>query len=154
MGGDAMKILKPHGPRGVMLLGFVVISTTICYAYLQPGAGRGLTWFTAYIPISWLAILSGVVGVWLLVSAFRIKQSRALSAFSGLCFLWGTLYAVPAVIAGLNGTPPTGISLVGLYYGLTITCGAAVRMINPARSHMEVIEKPGPRRSGKDRDRG
>ena len=145
---------KPYGPRGSMLLGFVVISLAIFYAYSRPGAGRGLGWFTNYIPIIWLAWISGAVGLWLLIAAFRIKQSRALSTFSGLCFLWGTLYAVPAITQGIQGTPPAGVSLVGLFYGLTITCGAAVRMINPAKSHMEVVEKPGPRRKRKDQDRG
>ena len=140
--------LKPHGPRGVMLLGFAAVSLTLGFAYTRPGAGRGLAWLDQVIPVSILGWLWAATGFWLLISGFRIRQSRALAAFSGLCFLWGTAYLIASIINVTHGHPPIGYTLIPVFYGLTIACAAAVRMVNPAPQHVEVVVKPGPKNGG------
>lgn len=141
-----MHRLKPHGPRGVMLLGFAAVSLTLGYAYAaQPRSGRTLAWLDAVVPLNILGWAWLLVGAWLVISAFRIKQSRALSAFSGLCFLWGTAYAIALIINITSGNPPSGFTIIPIFYGFTVVCAAAVRMVNPAQSHAEVVMKPGGR---------
>lgn len=145
-----MPNLKPHGPRGVMLLGFAAVSLTMGAAYAQATSSRSLKWLDDVVPISILGWLWIIVGAWLLIAAFRIRQSWALAGFSGLCFLWGSAYAIASIINLANHQPATGYTLVVVFYGLAIACGAAVRMVNPAQSHIEVVVKPGPKGGSHD----
>lgn len=145
-----MNYLKPHGPRGVMLLGFAAVSLTMGAAYAQAPSSRSLKWLDDVIPISILGWLWVLGGVWLLLAAFRIRQSWALAGFAGLCFLWGSAYGISCIINLANGQPPSGYTLVVVFYGLATACGAAVRMVNPAQSHIEVVVKPGPKGGSHD----
>ncbi|MBM6622680.1 hypothetical protein JTF08_13775 [Micrococcaceae bacterium RIT802] len=142
----SLRSLKPHGPRGVMLLGFALLALTMGYAYAgRPDRGGTLAWLDHVIPIPVFGYLWILVGGWLTLSAFRVNQSRALGAFSGMCFLWAMAYAISGVINLANGEPPRGFTLIPAFLALTIACAAATRMVNPASSHVEVVVKPGPR---------
>lgn len=139
-----MKTLKPHGPRGVMLLGFAGVALTLGWTYITEPAGRTLGWLDDVIPLDVFGAAWILSGLWLVAGAFSIRQSRPLAAFSGMSILWGTAYLWAVIINLANGEPPVGYSLTVIFYCLAIACGAAVRMSNPAPSHLEVVRKPGP----------
>lgn len=143
-----MKHLKPHGPRGVMLLGFALLALTFGYAYITAKSPGTLAWLDDRVPLEYLGWLWVGTGIWLAISAFRIGQSKALVLFSGMCAGAGTAYAISCIIALQHGQPAVGYTLVAVFYALSIACGAAVRMVNPAASHLEIVVKPGHREDG------
>ena len=140
-----MKILPPHGPRGMFMLGFGITSATLGTSILISGSrSRSLAWLTEFLPYQVFGILWLIVGVWLVGSAFSIKQSKAISALAGMCFMWGTAYLIADAINLFRGGM-TGVYITAfLFYGISLACGAAVRMVNPASSHLEVVKKAGP----------
>lgn len=133
----------PHGPRGVMLLGFSGVALTLGLTYIIEPAGRILGWLDDVIPLDTFGTLWVLTGLWLLFAAFSVRQSRALAAMAGMSTLWGTAYLWATIINLANGEPPAGYSLTVIFYCLALACGAAVRMANPAPTHLEVIRKPG-----------
>lgn len=149
-----MKRLKTHGPRGTMLLGFSIISLTFGYAYISEDVSPGsLRWLAEVIPLSVFGWLWLAIGVWLAAGAFSVRQSKALGAYAAICFMWGSAYLVAVVNSLTHGNGPGAYYMVPIFYGLTIACGAAVRMVNPAQSHVAAVLKPGPP-DGKREDSG
>lgn len=150
-----MSRLTPHGPRGIMLAGFGVVALTFGDAYLlNPGSATSLAWITDKIPIQIFGMVWLLIGAWLVLAAFNVRQALPLAAHAGVCTLWAIFYGISSVIAFTSGKGLGPYLLVPLFAGLALASFAAVRMNNPAPSHPEVVIKPGPPRWKRRRRHG
>lgn len=127
-----MKRFRPRGPRGAMLLGFAAVSLSLGTAYITEERDA-LDWLNETISTVFLGWAWVLLGGWLAVAAFRKRQAIALGAFSGLCFLWGTMYLIAMVHDAAQEMDSTTYPIAFIFYGMTIACGAAVRMGNPVK---------------------
>lgn len=120
-----------YGPRGWALVGFAIVSLSFSGLYLLPFSAsdnvRGPLGyeFWGYI---WLAS-----GIWMLISAVKVDQAKALGLFAGVLFLTGATYL-------FTGSPIRAV----MFWGLSWACFCVGRMINPAEEHTEEVIRPGP----------
>jgi hypothetical protein len=140
------KVPTVHGPRGATLFGFGVVCIGQGLCYVGPWAfpaSPALMGLTALMAESLWGVLWCMAGAFLLGTAFKADQSKALGLATGLFSVWGFNY----LIAFLVETMYTGRSyywiLAIMYLGLTIALMGMARMVNPAPVHFEVVEKPG-----------
>lgn len=141
-----MTLPKLYGPRGLVLLGFGVVSGMLGAGYASGlfGNGPSLAWLNSVVPLVFLGWVWLGVGVWQIVAAFQIDQSKPLGAFSAMCFLWGVGYAVDAGYQIARGSPPVVLFMVVIFWALTLACIGIGRMFNPGEVHLRRILKPGP----------
>lgn len=138
------KLPKPHGPRGTLMLGFGLVGTTLGYSYIaQDAQAASLVWLTDLIPLPVFGVVWIMVGVLLILCSFGVRQARALGAFAGICFFWGCAYLIAFIINVTHDNVQGVYIMVPIFWGLALACGSAVRMVNPAKTHLAVVFKPG-----------
>jgi hypothetical protein len=130
-----MHRFKPYGPRGVIMLALAVVALGRALAYLPSDHPT----FTPAllqdwpIPISLWGLTWGVVGVLLVVQAFRRDHALALAVMASMSTLWTGIYIWVAATRiheqGWDAGRGPGIT-AATYMATAVTVVCISRMIN------------------------
>jgi uncharacterized membrane protein HdeD (DUF308 family) len=96
------------------------------------------------LPLSIWGIIWIINGVFLALAAFRADQAKALGATTGLFMVWTYNYAVSAVMEFLRTGQTRYWLTTVIFAGMVIALMGLARMVNPAPTHLEVVESAGP----------
>lgn len=143
-------VQRPHGSRGVIMLGFAMVAFGFGTGYTWPGVlppetfnalGTKLVQFI--LPLQIWGVAWYIAGVSLLTNAFRVEQGRAMGLITGLFTAWSLSHLNGFVLACINGTPNTGWLASLIYAGLVVACLGISRLPNPATTHKVIVDAPG-----------
>lgn len=133
------KIPEVYGPRGWALIGFSFVALAFGAIYVGPFSQNELVEGPlGYEAWGYLWLISAT---WMIASAVKTDQSKALGFFSGIIFLTGAAYL-------FSGRPIQAV----MFWGLSWACFCVGKMINPAEEHIEEVTKPGPHPHHGDED--
>jgi amino acid permease len=126
-----------YGSRGLVLLCLAVVCFAFGIAYVGPlsvpGVSEGLRPINAIMPLPYWGVL------W-----FRVDQSRALGGVTGMFFAWGYSNAVASVLAYMDGRDNKLWLSAVVYMAIAALILGIAALLNPARSHVELKQVPGP----------
>ncbi|ALY09426.1 minor tail protein [Arthrobacter phage Nubia] len=139
-------MIKINGARGATLLGFGGMSVLFGLAYLPtpisiiPPIPLGLELLDQLVPLNFWGGMWMIVGIYLLVYAFRQDQSRALALFAGLCAVWGISYSIAFGVAIYEHGHSKLWLAAGLYWSFLVACIGVSRLVNaPVQRINELI---------------
>lgn len=140
-----------NGARGVALLGFAVLSLALGVAYaggillgpfsIWPPVPPGTTLLASLLGLHFWGAVWLLVGMFLLVGAYRQDQSKAMAAFAGICGVWGSSYGWGFAIQ-LMDTGRSGLWVAAVvYFAMLVASLGISRMLNAPPLKVEQISR-------------